>query len=175
MFVNLRDRIVAVTGKNKRKQALGFTLIASLLLLVLLSGVAIGLMMMVNTEGKVGGHDVQNSLAYRSAEGAIEKMTSDLANKFQSIQAPTASDITSLDTLAPTNDPNVTYPVYTLSPATNPDGSIQSSYGQIRTGPYQGLYAQIVPITLSVTAQRPLGDEVSMTRTVEEALIPVFQ
>ena len=32
----------------------GFTLIATLLLLLLMSGIAIGMLMMVNTEGKVG-------------------------------------------------------------------------------------------------------------------------
>ena len=42
----------------------GFTLIASLLMLLLLSGIAIGLMLMVNTEGKVGGTDLQNNLAF---------------------------------------------------------------------------------------------------------------
>ena len=46
----------------------GFTLIASLLLLCLLSGIAIGLLMMVNTEGRAGGDDLQNTMAYRSAE-----------------------------------------------------------------------------------------------------------
>ena len=106
----------------KHDRVLGFALIASLLLLVLLSGVAIGLMMMVNTEGRVGSHDVQNSLAYRSAEGAIEKMTADLANKFQSVQSPQVSDITGLSSLVPTNDSAVTYPVYSLVPATNPNG-----------------------------------------------------
>ena len=52
----------------------GFTLIASLLFLVLLSGIAIGLLMMVNTEGKVGGTDLQNNLAFHDAEGGIEMM-----------------------------------------------------------------------------------------------------
>ena len=42
-------------------------------------GIAIGLMMMVTTEGKVGGVDLQNNVAYHNAEGGVEKMTSDLA------------------------------------------------------------------------------------------------
>src|SRR6267378_1070054 len=64
---------------SAKRRANGFTLIASLLLLLLLSGIAIGLMMMVNTEGKVGGTDLQNNSAYHIAEGGIEKMNSDLA------------------------------------------------------------------------------------------------
>jgi hypothetical protein len=163
-----------MNGTNRNSK--GFTLIASLLLLMLLTGVSIGLLMMVQTEGRAGGNDVENSLAYRGAEGAIENMTSSLAAAFQNIQAPQASDITALSSQAPVI-PGITFPSggYTLTPRTNPDGSLKTSYGLISSGPNQGLYAQILPIDLAVTAQRPLGDQVRMLRTVEVALIPVFQ
>lgn len=153
----------------------GFTLIATLLLLLLMSGIAIGMLMMVSTESKVGTHDVQNNGTFHAAEGAIEKMTSDLANVFQNIQSPTVSEITGLSALAPTNTLAMSYPVYTLTPATDSNGNLLTSYGQIATGPYQGLSAEILPVTLAATAQGPLGDEVNMSRTVEVALIPVFQ
>ena len=154
----------------------GFTLIASLLLLLLMTGISIGLLMMVQTESRAGVNDVENSMAYRGAEGAIENMTSNLAATFQNIQAPKASDITSLSSQAP-SIPGITFPAggYTLTPRTNPDGSLKTSYGLISGGNNQGLYAQILPIDLAVTAQRPLGDQVRMLRTVEIALIPVFQ
>src|SRR5580658_8339034 len=74
----------------------GYTLIASLLMMVLLSGIAIGLLMMVNTEGKVGGTDLQNNLAFHAAEGGIEKMSSDLSSVFQNAQSPTAAQICSV-------------------------------------------------------------------------------
>ncbi len=156
----------------------GFTLIASLLLLLLMTGISIGLLMMVQTEGRAGGNDVENSLAYRGAEGAIENMTSSLAATFQNIQSPQASDITGLSSQAP-SIPGITFPAvaggYSLTPRTNPDGSLKSTYGLISSGSNQGLYAQILPIDLSVIAQRPMGDQVHMLRTVEIALIPVFQ
>ena len=159
----------------------GFTLIASLMLLLIMSGVAIGLLMMVNTEAKVGGQDNQNTLAFHAAEGGIEHMTSDLASMFQNIESPTAAEIQALSTQAPANSAYMSYPVYTLTPATNPDGSLASNYGKISTGTYKDLYAQILPVTLQVTATTSLaglgqvGDEVNMSRTVEVALIPVFQ
>jgi hypothetical protein len=153
----------------------GFTLIASLLLLCLLSGIAIGLLMMVNTEGRAGGDDLQNTMAYRSAEGAIEKMTSDLANSFQGGQVPTAAQITGLTSLMPTGDPSVIYPDYTFTPSVNSAGALNATYAEIQTGTFQGLYAQTVPITLKATALRSLGQEVTMVRTVEMALVPVFQ
>ncbi|MGH9498967.1 MAG: hypothetical protein ACRD3L_07465 [Terriglobales bacterium] len=157
----------------------GFTLIATLLLLLLLSGIAIGMLMMVSTESKVGTHDVQSNTTFHAAEGAIEKMTSDLAGTFQNVESPTVSQITGLSALQPTNTLALKYPVYTLTPATqvNANGDLVplTSYGQIASGPYQGLSAQLLPVTLEATAQGPLGDEVNMSRTVQVALIPVFQ
>ncbi len=147
-----------------------------MLLLLLMTGISIGLLMMVQTEGRAGGNDVENSLAYRGAEGAIENMTSSLAATFQNIQSPQASDITGLSSQMP-SIPGITFPSggYTLTPRTNPDGSLKTSYGLISSGSNAGLYAQILPIDLAVIAQRPLGDQVRMLRTVEVALIPVFQ
>jgi type II secretory pathway pseudopilin PulG len=159
----------------------GFTLIASLMLLLIMSGVAIGLLMMVNTESKAGGQDTQNSLAFHAAEGGIEHMTSDLSQMFQNIQSPTAAQIQALSASAPPGTPYMSYPVYTLTPATKADGSLATNFGKVSSGPYQDLYAQILPVTLQVTATTSLaglgtlGDEVNMSRKVEVALVPVFQ
>src|SRR5271165_7166910 len=87
----------------------GFTLIAALLLTLLLSGFAIALLMMVNTEQKVGAADLSNNYTYRAAEGAMEKMTSDLASTFQNIQAPTAAQICAVSNNPPTWDPTVSF------------------------------------------------------------------
>lgn len=162
-------------GKKPGRRS-GFTLIASLLLLLILSGLAIALLAMVNTEQRAGNNDIQNTLAYRAAEGAIEKMTSDLANTFSQIQSPQVADITSLSALTPPpNGTGVNYVTYTLTPATNANGTLKTAYSQIQSGPYQGLSALTVPVTLQATASEPLGQEVSMIRTIEVALIPVFQ
>lgn len=164
---------------NARLRTKGFTLIASLLLLLLLSGIAIGLMMMVNTEGKVGGTDLQNNIAFHAAEGGIEKMTSDLAATFQNAQSPTASQICNLGTNLPTLT-GITWKDYVVTPGqvgqpcpATLTGVAQ--FGQISSGPNQGLYAQIIPINLLATAQTMGGQEVSMTRSAQVALIPVFQ
>jgi hypothetical protein len=159
----------------------GFTLIASLMLLLIMSGVSIGLLMMVDTESKVGSQDTQNTLAFHAAEGGIEHMTSDLALMFQNILSPTVSQIQALSALAPANTAFMSYPVYTLTPAQNPDGTPAFNYGKVSSGPYQDLYAQILPVTLQVTTTTSLaglgavGDDVSMSRKVEVALVPVFQ
>jgi len=163
--------------KSARLYSKGFTLIASLLLLLLLSGIAIGLMMMVNTEGRVGGTNLQNNAAFHSAEGGIEKMTSDLASTFQNAQAPTAFQICNLSTMQPTMA-GVTwkdYYVTTGTPGAACPTALTSQFGQISAGPNQGLWAQIIPVNMLATAAEPGGQEVSMTRSAQVALIPVFQ
>jgi len=158
----------------------GFTLIATLLLLLLLSGFAVALLMMVNTEQRAGGFDLNNTYTYRSTEGGMEKMTSDLANTFKSIQSPSASQICALSANYPTWDSSVSYScpgcAYNVAPISGCSAPLTTVWGPIQSGPDAGLYAQIMPVTLNVTAQRADGLEtVSMTRTAEVALIPVFQ
>jgi Tfp pilus assembly protein PilX len=51
--------------RNTKFGSQGFTLIASLLLLMLMSGFALGLLMMVNTEQRVGGYDLNNTVRWR--------------------------------------------------------------------------------------------------------------
>ena len=173
---------------NAKFGSRGFTLIASLLLLVLLSGLALSLMMMVNTEQRVGGYDLNNTYTYHAAEGAIENMTADVAGIFQTVQAPQSAQICALSADYPTWDPTITYSVYNIAPipntyGTNPCSTAQlaayptptTAWGPVASGPEAGLYAQIIPITMNVVATRNTGESVSMTRTAEVALIPVFQ
>ena len=167
------------TMKRIKGRSQGFTLIASMMLMLLMSAVAVGLLMMVNTESRVGNSDLENNAAYHSAEGAMEKMASDLNGMYASILAPSANDIDNLKNLAPTNDPMVTYPEYSLTAHTKIDanGNLapDTGWGKITAGAYKDLYAQILQIDLKATAERKLGDQVSMMRTVEVAMIPVFQ
>ena len=171
----------------------GFTLVATLLLLMLLSGIAIGLMMMVNTEGKVGGTDLQNNLAFHAAEGGVEKMYSDLSTTLQTAQVPTLSDICSVNSLAP-SIPGVNFNLYQVqasgkivSGGTTTQVNCNSStsqqqlayananWGNINSGPNQGLYASVIPINMTVTASMMGGQQASMYRQAQIALIPVFQ
>jgi Tfp pilus assembly protein PilX len=166
--------------RSARLHSKGFTLIASLLMLLLLSGIAIGLLMMVNTEGKVGGTDLQNNLAFHAAEGGIEKMSSDLSSVFQNAQSPTAAQICSVGSAA--NQPvmvGVTWQDYSVMPGTTTGTTcpttLTANWGQISSGPNEGLWAQIIPVNMLATAALPGGQEVSMTRGAQVALIPVFQ
>jgi len=45
-------------------RARGFTLIAALLLLVLMSGIAVGVIMLVTSETRMGGNSKESNVAY---------------------------------------------------------------------------------------------------------------
>ena len=91
-------------GKSKGNSR-GFTLIAALLLTVLLSGIAIGLLYMVSNEVRMGGNDLEGNMAYYGAEAGIETLTANLSQLYQTSQTPLAADITALTNPAnyPTN------------------------------------------------------------------------
>src|SRR5581483_12358772 len=80
----------------------GFTLIAALIILVLLSGVAAGLLFMVTNESRMGGNDLENNLAYYGAESGMEKLTADLSQLYSQFQSPTNAQIQNLINFPPT-------------------------------------------------------------------------
>jgi len=160
-------------GVSQLRRAQGFTLIASLLLLLLMSGLAVGLMYMTNTEVSVGGNARESELSYYGAEAGMEKMTSDIGNLYTLNQAPSVLSIQALQGFPPAV-PGVNYTEYNINvPTVN--GVAAANTNTISSGPNQGLVAEIIPMTLSVTAQRTSGAQVRMVRTVEVAEIPVFQ
>ena len=85
----------------------GFTLIAALLLMAILSAISIGLLMMVNTEANVGLHDLQNDMAYRAAEGGMEQLTAQMATAVAQNLNPTPAVFTALNGQSPSSDPTV--------------------------------------------------------------------
>ena len=157
----------------------GFTLIASLLLLLLLSAIAVGLMYTVTGAGRVGSNDLEANTAYYGAESGMEKLTSDLLSLYQQKLSPTQTDLTNLAKTSPPSNAQIPGMTFlesanwnSVDPLTGKPGTAINVVSQ---GPYSGLTAEIIPMTLQVTAVRPFGASVSMTRGVEIALIPVFQ
>src|ERR1700723_508957 len=186
-------------GKSKRDSR-GFTLIAALLLTVLLSAVAVGLLYMVSNEQRMGGNDLEGNLAYYGAESGIENLTAQLSQLYQTSQTPDALSISALTN--PANYPTaitgsnitgmnyqecITWPPNATRPppATNPTGT-WDVYG---SGPAQGMVATLIPFNLQGPATRasspgeatnnaaitPTGASVNLTRTVEVALLPAFE
>jgi Tfp pilus assembly protein PilX len=189
--------------KKSARNSRGFTLIAALLLTLLLTGLAIGLMFLVNNEQRMGNNDLGNNLAYYGAEAGVENLTSQLSQLYQSSQAPNAAAITALTAAAnyPTavSGSNITNMNYTESiswPSTQTNGTACpyapnpcSAWDIVGSGPDQGMVASLIPFTLQVTAQNQsnagqisaystlaaTGSSVNLTRTVEVALLPAFE
>jgi len=160
-------------GKNSSQ---GFTLIAALLLLVLLSGLAIGIMFLVTNEGHMSGNEQENNLAYYGAQSGVEKLTADLSALYQTSMAPTNAQIQNLVNFPPDSSMvgAMNY-VESINYTTDANGNPQSTTSTVSAGSNQGLYAQIIPMTLSVNATRPGSASVNISRRIEVALIPVFQ
>jgi hypothetical protein len=155
----------------------GFTLIASLLVLALLSGIAISLLFMVQGSGQVGGNDLEANQAYYGAESGMELLTANLAALYQQSQSPTPLQLTALTNNPPTSA-MISSMNYQETITWTPDafGNPASHVSVIDPpSPNAGLSAEIIPLTLKVVATRPGGASVNMTRGVEVALIPVFQ
>src|SRR3984893_4504433 len=155
----------------------GFTLVASLLVLALLSGIAISLLFMVQGAGQVGGNDLETNQAYYGAESGMELLTANLAALYQQSQSPTPLQLTALANNPPDNT-MISSMNYQESITWTPDafGNPASHTSVIDPpSPNAGLTAEIIPLTLKVIATRPVGASVNMTRGVEVALIPVFQ
>src|SRR5579872_3443413 len=154
----------------------GFTLLASMLILMLLSALSITLVYMITTERSIGSTDRDYSLAYYSAEAAMEKMMNDLGYLYSYQAAPTVTAISALGTSSymPAFT-NVSYSEYFFNVPNN-NGTPITQVRNVSTGPNAGLIAQIIPMTLQVTAQRlPSNSQARLLRSVEVALIPVFQ
>lgn len=161
---------------QRKSSSRGFTLIAALLILVLLSGVAAGLLYMVTNESHMGGNDLESNLAFYGAESGMEKLTADLSALYTSTMTPTNAQIQNLTNFPPTPAmvSGMNY-LETISYPLDANGNPASSFNTVSSGSNQGLYALIIPMSLQVIASRPLGASVNMTRKVEVALIPVFQ
>jgi hypothetical protein len=153
----------------------GFALIAALLLLIAISGLAVAMIYVANGEQRMNGSDRENTEAYYASEAAMEKMMGDLNALYAAKQAPTVQDIHGLQNSQPALA-GITYPLYFFNVAPGPDGIHPLATAHtITSGMNAGLNAEIIDMALQVQAQRVSGAQTSMTRNIEVALIPVFQ
>ena len=161
---------------QERNNSPGFTLVAALLILVLLSGVAAGLLFIVTNESRIGGNDLEANMAYYGAESGMEKLTADLSSLYTQYMIPSNAQIQNLVNFPPTSAmvSGMSY-AETITYPTDANQNPVTGWNTVSSGANQGLYAEIIPMTMQVTATRPAGASVSMTRKVEVALIPVFQ
>ena len=158
----------------------GIALITVLLLLLILSAAAVALMYTVNTEVHLQKTDQGSGMAYYGAEAGMEKMMTDLNNLYSLSPFPSTTAIQNVATLTnvpPAADLNgTTFSQYQIVVPTDSSGNPAFFATTVHGGNNDGLLAQVLPLQLQTTAVRPgAGEQASMTRKVEVALIPVFQ
>jgi hypothetical protein len=159
----------------------GAALVVVLLLMLVLTVMMLGFYFVTTGERKIAESDRDAAVTYYGAQGALEKMSSDLAALFVSHVSPTPAQITALTGAAyRPSIPGVTFPTggYTIGqpPTGTMGGSLTSTAGTIQgKGPLQGLQGIITPFTLTVIADGPNNTEVKMTRQVQAVAVPVFQ
>jgi Tfp pilus assembly protein PilX len=183
--------------RKRRQDSRGFTLIAALLLTLLLSALAVGLLYMVSNEQRMGGNDLEGNMAYYGAESGIENLTAQLSQLYQSSQTPDAASIQALT--SPANYPTaiagstITGMSYFEPPITWPLsdalGNPKGTWDIVGAGSDQGMVASLIQFNLQATATRLSsageatnnavsnrnGASVNLTRTVEVALLPAFE
>src|ERR1700758_4919254 len=132
-------------GKNCSQ---GFTLLAALLILVLLSGVAVGLLFIVTNESRIGGNDLEANLAFYGAESGMEKLTADLSSLYAQYMSPTSAQIQNLTGFPPTSSmvKGMSYSE-TISYPLDANGNPASGWTTVSSGANQGLGAQIIPMS----------------------------
>jgi hypothetical protein len=164
----------------------GIALVTALLILLLLLSMSVGFVLLVTTEQRSNGMDLDRSKAFYAAYGAMEQINAGVGNLFGQFYAPTTAQLNGLVSSPPLIPiPNINF----IDPFTGGAGSgLQISFprdpifgqplatpGVITQGQYQGFNGLITPYTITISAQTPGGTEVRLRRDLQTVEIPVFQ
>ncbi|HTP31683.1 MAG TPA: hypothetical protein VMJ75_05885 [Candidatus Acidoferrales bacterium] len=182
----------------------GIALITSLLILLLLLSLSLGFTLLVTSEQKSSGVDLDHAQAFYAAYGAMEQLNAAVGTLFNSNYAPSGAQLTTQVTgptdangiVSPPVVPGVTfYDPYTggsgyqISYPTDAFGNPKSTTGLITQGQYQGFQGLITDYTITISAQSQnysittggtsianrYGSEVRLRRSLQTVGIPVFQ
>ncbi len=155
----------------------GVALITSLMVLILISGIVVGMCWMVMTDQRLGGNNHDRETAFYAAEAGMEKLTADVGTTFAVKGALAPADITTITAAPPTTIPGVQYVngVGVSSYQITPLVPVANNATILPPSPYAGMQGLITPFTLTVGARTPDGAEVKLQREVQMVAIPVFQ
>jgi hypothetical protein len=170
----------------RSRQERGMALLATMMVMALLSALMIGFMSTIVADQNASSLNRDQTQAYAAAHAGLEKLTSDLMTLFVSDVSPETAEITAATTGA--NIPHVPHFQFLA-----PDGSVgytarprfldgngnpapESMAGSdITNGPYQGLKGIITPYEIMVTSRSAGGAEVRLRRELQTVAVPVFQ
>ena len=176
------------TNKTTRSRSSerGAALVTAIMILGMLSAITITVLAVVSRETQIAGSDLKRTQTFYAAAAGIEKMTTDFSALFQVTSQPTANQLIRIQDSPP---PELTTEGYTLNQIIGLDvaalNSMRATQGitngayprvTIPGGPFNGLSASVAPYIMNTTARWTIdGTEVSLSRNMNNYLIPIFQ
>ena len=161
----------------------GVAMIATLLVLMLVSALLVGFTAVIMGDQRYRGIDKDRNVAFYGAQAGLEKLSTDLGNLFFVNLAPTSAQVNALTVDA--NRPAISNINYTQSDGTSGyyisfadndgDGRPDARNGTVKSGTYTGLIALLTDYTLNAVARTPAGSEVHLQKGIQTVAIPVFQ
>jgi hypothetical protein len=162
-----------------RNSERGVALVMTLMVMALMAALMIGFGAVVASDQRYRYIDRDRVRAFYAASAGLEKLSADLSALFFANVAPTTAQLDSLSEEPPeipdvqftsTNDDIKAYGVTYVPPQPG-----ESEWGNIATGPYQGLLANKKEYVLDSSVRTTVGGEAHVKRRVETVAIPVFQ
>src|SRR5712691_11354590 len=90
-YMTTRERCMKAASLNDNES--GMALVTTLMVLMLASALMVGFFATIMADQRANGIDRDQSQAYAAAHAGLEKLTSDLATKFETDFSPTAAEI----------------------------------------------------------------------------------
>jgi hypothetical protein len=174
-----------MTAVSRKHNESGMALVTVLLVMVLVSGLAVGMFAAVTMEQRSHAIDRDQTQVYAAAHAGLEKLTADLGALFLRDFSPDKNQLNALT--ASTRVPSIAGFEYTA-----PGGSAGSGYGiswtgspnndpvpladtMITAGPYSGFKGLLTRYDITITARSQGGSEVRLRRGLQTVAVPVFQ
>ncbi|HJN44655.1 MAG: hypothetical protein CL477_04710 [Acidobacteria bacterium] len=179
----MTDNHTALRSRAVRAED-GVALIATLMVMLLLSSLLVGFTAMISSESLIGGMDVGGTDSFYAAHAGLEKLTSELGEIFTTDFSPSGDVVRALGDNAPSFD-GVAW--------VEPDGSdgyridFDTVSGDpligdpvafnrtVTSGPWAGFIGLASEYRVTTTARLIHGAESGLERVLQTVSIPVFQ
>ena len=155
-------------GAPQRQPQRGIALVTAMLILLLLLSLSLGFTLLVTSEQKSGGVDLDHSQAFYAAYGAMEQLNAAVGTIFNANYAPTGAQLNAQASgptdvngnVAPPAIPGVTFydPItgtsgYEITFPTDAAGNPKATPSLITQGQYQGFQGLVTDYTITISAQ----------------------
>jgi hypothetical protein len=184
--IKLESDFEKILAAQKNAGERGAALAIAVIMVVILAVVGLTALAFSSSEVRIAGSDLQRTQTFYATAAAIEKMTGDFSNLFQSKLNPTPGDLSKIKNDPPQPLKNEGFSFQqTLEEDTKRLTELRAIQGlsntvyprvNISDGPYAGLYASVIPYKISSTGTMDsTGVQVKLEREFNNYLVPLFQ